>query len=47
MNTMMYNHPLTAVHLKTVQEVIGYTVIGPIGKGLACGDIGKLTDLER
>ncbi|KIO23886.1 hypothetical protein M407DRAFT_26680 [Tulasnella calospora MUT 4182] len=40
MNTMMYNHPLTAIHLKTVQEVIGYTVVGPIGKNLACGDVG-------
>jgi len=36
----MYEHPLTAIHLKTIQEVIGYEVIGPIGKGLACGDIG-------
>jgi len=40
MNTLMYEHPLTAVHLKTVGEVIGYTVIGPIGKNLACGDVG-------
>jgi len=40
MNTMMYQHPLTAIHLKTIQEVIGYTVVGPIGKGLACGDVG-------
>jgi len=40
MNTMMYAHPLTAIHLKTIQEVIGYTVIGPIGKSLACGDVG-------
>ncbi|KAG9051655.1 hypothetical protein FS837_000043 [Tulasnella sp. UAMH 9824] len=40
MNTMMYNHPLTAIHLKTVQDVIGYTVVGPIGKNLACGDVG-------
>jgi len=40
MNTLMYEHPLTAVHLKTIEEVIGYKVIGPIGKGLACGDVG-------
>ncbi|KAG8987066.1 hypothetical protein FRB93_004958 [Tulasnella sp. JGI-2019a] len=40
MNTMMYEHPLTAVHLRTIKEVIGYTVVGPIGKGLACGDVG-------
>lgn len=40
MNTLMYNHPLTAVHIKTVIEVLGYTVEGPIGKNLACGDVG-------
>lgn len=40
MNTLMYEHPLTAVHLKTIREVIGYEVVGPIGKVLACGDVG-------
>ncbi|KZS93546.1 flavo protein [Sistotremastrum niveocremeum HHB9708] len=46
MNTMMYEHPLTAEHLRVVQEVIGYKVVGPIGKSLACGDvgIGAMTD---
>ena len=41
MNTLMYNHPLTAAHLKTIQDIIGYKVVGPIGKNLACGDIGS------
>lgn len=40
MNTHMYTHPLTAKHLKIVAEDIGYEVVGPIGKELACGDIG-------
>ncbi|BGP18970.1 hypothetical protein JCM10213_002610 [Rhodosporidiobolus nylandii] len=40
MNTHMYHHPLTAKQLKTVQEELGYKVFGPIGKKLACGDIG-------
>ncbi|KAI0690100.1 flavoprotein [Cytidiella melzeri] len=40
MNTLMYEHPLTNEHLRVVKEVIGYTVVGPIGKALACGDIG-------
>ncbi|KAF8734765.1 Flavoprotein, partial [Rhizoctonia solani] len=40
MNTHMYEHPLTTRHLNIVSDVIGYTVIGPIGKALACGDIG-------
>ncbi|KAF8605714.1 flavoprotein [Ceratobasidium sp. AG-I] len=40
MNTHMYEHPLTAHHLKTIQDTIGYKVVGPIGKVLACGDVG-------
>ncbi|KAF9242665.1 flavoprotein [Melanogaster broomeanus] len=40
MNTLMYEHPLTAEHLRVVREVVKYNVVGPIGKGLACGDIG-------
>ncbi|KAI9568577.1 flavoprotein [Boletus coccyginus] len=40
MNTLMYEHPLTAQHLRVVQEVVRYHVVGPIGKGLACGDVG-------
>ena len=41
MNTLMYNHPLTSEHLRVVKDVIGYHVVGPIGKTLACGDVGK------
>ncbi|KAF7349210.1 flavoprotein [Mycena sanguinolenta] len=40
MNTLMYEHPLTAEHLRVVQDVVKYHVVGPIGKQLACGDIG-------
>ena len=40
MNTFMYEHPLTSEHLRTVREVVHYEVVGPIGKGLACGDVG-------
>ncbi|KAF9525531.1 flavoprotein [Crepidotus variabilis] len=40
MNTLMYEHPLTAEHVRVVREVVRYNVIGPIGKGLACGDVG-------
>jgi len=39
---MMYEHPLTTEHLGTVREVVGYNVIGPIAKNLACGDVGEL-----
>ena len=41
MNTFMYEHPLTAQHVRTITEVIGYHVVGPISKNLACGDVGS------
>jgi len=47
MNTLMYEHPLTAEHLRVLREVIRYNVVGPIGKTLACGDIGKVLPLPR
>ena len=40
MNTLMYDHPLTTQHLEVIRGVIGYTVVGPISKGHACGDVG-------
>ncbi|KXN81754.1 putative thymidylate synthase [Leucoagaricus sp. SymC.cos] len=40
MNTLMYEHPLTAEHLRVIRDVVRYNVVGPIGKALACGDIG-------
>ncbi|TEB40071.1 flavo protein [Coprinellus micaceus] len=40
MNTLMYEHPLTSEHLRVVKDVIKYNIVGPIGKALACGDIG-------
>ena len=40
MNTFMYEHPLTNLHIRTIKDVIHYEVIGPIGKNLACGDTG-------
>ncbi|KAF7792290.1 hypothetical protein EIP86_003326 [Pleurotus ostreatoroseus] len=40
MNTLMYEHPLTSEHIRIVRDIIGYSVVGPISKGLACGDVG-------
>ena len=40
MNTYMYEHPLTGEHVRLVKEVLRYEIVGPIGKALACGDIG-------
>jgi phosphopantothenoylcysteine decarboxylase len=37
----MYEHPLTSEHLRVVKEVVQYTIVGPIGKNLACGDVGE------
>ena len=47
MNTLMYEHPLTEQHLRVIREVIGYTIVGPIGKTLACGDVGTHSLLVR
>lgn len=40
MNTFMWNHPLTSRHLSLVKDLLGYKVIDPISKKLACGDVG-------
>ncbi|KAJ8592426.1 flavoprotein, partial [Rhizopogon salebrosus TDB-379] len=40
MNTLVYEHPLTAEHLSFVRDIVQYQVVGPIEKNLACGDIG-------
>ncbi|EJC98833.1 flavo protein [Fomitiporia mediterranea MF3/22] len=46
MNTFMYEHPLTSEHIRVVKEVLRYEVFGPIGKNLACGDVGLGAMLE-
>ncbi|KAG0259628.1 hypothetical protein BG011_002519 [Mortierella polycephala] len=40
MNTNMWNHTFTAMHLATLTDVLHYRVIPPISKLLACGDLG-------
>jgi len=40
MNTLMYEHPLTSEHVRIVRDILRYEVVGPISKGLACGDVG-------
>ncbi|KAF9986299.1 hypothetical protein BGZ65_008090 [Modicella reniformis] len=40
MNTNMWNHKFTAIHLSTLTDVLNYRVILPISKLLACGDLG-------
>lgn len=39
MNTHMWDHPFTERQLDILKS-IKYEVIGPVGKLLACGDIG-------
>jgi phosphopantothenoylcysteine decarboxylase len=46
MNTLMWENPLTDMHLRTVKEVLGYEVKGPVEKRLACGDTGKGAMIE-
>ncbi|OMJ25070.1 Phosphopantothenoylcysteine decarboxylase [Smittium culicis] len=40
MNTFMYTHKLTALHLLTISDLLGYHIIEPSSKLLACGDTG-------
>lgn len=46
MNTQMYRHPVTARHLKVIEDDCGgadgwIEVLRPISKALACGDVGE------
>ena len=41
MNTLMWEHPLTARHLRQVStDARNLRIVEPITKGLACGDVG-------
>eukprot|EP00927_Polykrikos_kofoidii_P063211 TRINITY_DN58027_c0_g1_i1.p1 TRINITY_DN58027_c0_g1~~TRINITY_DN58027_c0_g1_i1.p1 ORF type:complete len:338 (+),score=61.57 TRINITY_DN58027_c0_g1_i1:90-1103(+) len=40
MNTVMWEHPATSEHLKTIQLRGGH-VVPPVAKRLACGDVGR------
>jgi phosphopantothenoylcysteine decarboxylase len=40
MNTAMYEHPLTNLHLDFLKGLGYFIVIDPIVKKLACGDLG-------
>ncbi|MCO5575319.1 hypothetical protein L7F22_029119 [Adiantum nelumboides] len=40
MNTLMWENPFTQRHLESVKD-LGFTIISPIPKRLACGDVGN------
>ncbi|KAG2199456.1 hypothetical protein INT47_011568 [Mucor saturninus] len=40
MNTSMWHHPLTSRHMDVLRDVLGYHIVDPISKKLACGDTG-------
>ena len=40
MNTAMWEHPLTAAHLRVLTDVLGVAVVPPATRALACGDVG-------
>ncbi|TPX40454.1 hypothetical protein SeMB42_g05532 [Synchytrium endobioticum] len=48
MNTFMWNHHFTAKHLRILTDELGYRVIPPTSKTLACGDtgIGAMASVE-
>lgn len=41
MNTHMWDHPFTALHLRVLRETLGYSIVDPACKLLACGDTGQ------
>lgn len=41
MNTHMWEHPFTQRHLAVLTRELGYKVLEPVAKLLACGDRGK------
>ncbi|RUS27197.1 flavo protein [Jimgerdemannia flammicorona] len=40
MNTNMWDHPFTAMHLGVLKDKLGFRIVAPITKLLACGDLG-------
>ncbi|TPX66033.1 hypothetical protein SpCBS45565_g04707 [Spizellomyces sp. 'palustris'] len=40
MNTHMWDHPFTTLHLTTCTTLLKHTIIYPVSKTLACGDTG-------
>jgi phosphopantothenoylcysteine decarboxylase len=49
MNTLMWEHPATARHLRQIAEDVGpaLRVVPPISKRLACDDVGMGAMAER
>jgi phosphopantothenoylcysteine decarboxylase len=48
MNSYMWENPLTQENLEKIEKVYGATIINPISKVLACGDVGEgaLADVD-
>lgn len=40
MNTEMWQHPVVVRNLSWIQDLGRYTVVAPVSKRLACGDVG-------
>jgi phosphopantothenoylcysteine decarboxylase len=40
MNTAMWDHIFTSRHLAVCTDELGYQIVPPVAKKLACGDIG-------
>jgi hypothetical protein len=37
----MYCHPITQTHISSLRQ-LGWEVVSPVSKELACGDVGKI-----
>jgi hypothetical protein len=46
MNTHMWEHPFTEKHLGVLKGELGYRVVDPVAKLLACGDRGEWSGVE-
>lgn len=48
MNTQMWAHPIVQRNLRWLEETGRYTIVAPVSKRLACGDVGVggLADVE-
>ncbi|KAJ2655444.1 hypothetical protein IWW48_005531 [Coemansia sp. RSA 1200] len=40
MNPMMWEHPMTDAQIAVLRDQLGFQIVSPIAKALACGDVG-------
>ncbi|KAJ2514768.1 hypothetical protein H4217_005570 [Coemansia sp. RSA 1939] len=40
MNPMMWEHPMTDAQIAVLRDRLGFQIVSPVAKALACGDVG-------